>query len=222
MMLSISMNAQNRVINLSLMTFLFSLTMMIMGCNGGGNDGEEVSTVSLPTDTALKLYCPDVGLADEKCILDDPDNPFATSNVNDETKFDLAEDLPSPKSAFYMWGTAQAKSPSGENQYYTALSLHETFTQGGSEVAREQAKRAYRSVLDNYFYSVTFFKQETPLGDVFYPVSVRQLVGENMYSPDLANLAPLFDYDNALFALETFGEWGYTYDVDTGEITPNL
>jgi hypothetical protein len=35
--------------------------------------------------------------------------------------------------------------------------LHELFTQGGSEVAREQAKRAYRSLLDNFFDSLTFF-----------------------------------------------------------------
>lgn len=193
----------------------------IAGCNGGG-DGEVVNDLSLPTDLVLSLFCPDVGLAGEKCILDDPENPFANSNVNDETKFDLAEDLPSPKASFFMWGTALALSPSGENQYYTALSLHELFTQGGSELARQQALRAYRSALDHYFNSVTFFKQETPFGDVFYPATVRQLIGDNMYSPDNMSLAPLFDMDNQLYALETLGEWGYTYDVDTGEVTKNL
>lgn len=213
-------HARMKVDKLLFISIPAALVFLLAGCNGG-DDGDEANEVNLPTDTVLTLFCPDVGLSGEKCILDDPENPFANSNVNDETKFDLAGDLPSAKAAFYMWGTALALSPSGENQYYTALSLHELFTQGGSELARQQALRAYRSALDHYFNSVTFFKQETPFGDTFYPASVRQLIGDNIYSPDDMNLAPLFDLDNQLYALETFGEWGYTYDVDTGEITRN-
>ena len=116
---------------------------------------------------------------------------------------------PSAKARFYLWATAQAMSPRGENQYHVAVSLHEMFGESDSTLARKQALRAYRSVLDNYFYSATFF-EATWLGgnDIFYPYPVRKLVGENMHNP--GSLIPLFD--NPAEALAIFGEWGYTYD----------
>ena len=132
------------------------LAFLMTACGGG--DGVEVNEVKLPLDYTLNLYCPNAGIADNTCILDDPENPYARSLVNDVTKWELYEDSPSAKSDFYLWATALARNPIGENQYYTALSLHDLYTQGGSEVARDQAKRAYRSLLDNYFNSLTFFE----------------------------------------------------------------
>ena len=134
-----------------------SLLVLLTAC-GGGEGGYEVNEVKLPVEYTLNLYCEDAGIANSRCILDDPENPYARSLVNDETKFQLYDDSPSAKSDFYLWATALARAPVGENQYYTALSLHDLYTQGGSEVARDQAKRAYRSLLDNYFDSVTFFE----------------------------------------------------------------
>lgn len=131
------------------------LTLFLTAC-GGGN-GVAVNGVILPVDYLLNLFCADMGIADSKCVLDDPENPYARSLVNDSNKFELYEQSPSAKASFYLWATALARNPTGENQYYTALSLHDLFTQGGSEVARDQAKLAYRSMLDNYYDSVTFF-----------------------------------------------------------------
>ena len=68
-----------------------------------------------------------------------------------------------------------------------------------------------RSVLDNYFYSVTFFEADfLPDPDIFYPFPVRKLVGQNLHSPQ-PPLITLFDRD-AIQANELFGQWGYTYD----------
>ena len=195
-----------------------ALVLGLTGCGGEGADSGEVSnTVDLPLDYALNLYCPEMGIADEKCILNDPDNAYARSIINDVTKWDLAGNSPSAKSDFYLWGTAQAKSPRGENQYYTAVALHKLFTQGSSELAREQAKKAYRSVLDNYFGSVTFYTFNTPTGELVIPQSLRNLVGDNLYNPGGNNLSQL--YDSQARVLEAFGEWGYFYDTSNGLIT---
>ena len=134
------------------------LVLSFAGCKGGGGGGgKSADSVALPVDYVLNLFCPNEGINTNTCVLDDPENPYARSLVNDDTKFDLYNTSPSAKSDFYLWATALALMTSGENQYYTALSLHDLFTQGGSEVAREQAKKAYRSLLDNFYDSLTFF-----------------------------------------------------------------
>jgi len=196
-------------------------------------DGTVVNSIPLPLDSDLTLYCEDAGIATERCVLDDPANPYARIGVNaeydddnDETttnkiiKFDLDGDAPSAKARFYLWATAQAQSPRGENQYYTAVALHTLFTETGNLLMREQARRAYRSVLDNHFNEVTFFLIELPEGDVFFPESLKKLVGQNMYEPEILSLTPLYDSD--LLILEAFGEWGYYYDTDTGIISQNF
>lgn len=199
---------------------VFLVTLMACG-EVDENDGEVVNSFNLPTDSALTLYCPDAGIGGESCILDDPDNPYAITAVNDTNKFQLSIAAPSTKARFYLWATAQAMSPRGENQYYVGAALQELYGDSGSELAREQALKAYRSVLDNYFYSVTYFEATWVGGDeIFYPYPVRKLVGENMHSPS-APLTSLFD--DPAEALQLFGEWGYTYDdVVTKDFTPNF
>lgn len=196
------------------------LALSISGCDGGADDGTVVNTVQLPTDYLLNLYCPNVGVAAEECVLFDPENPYARAAVNDDTKWDLASQAPSAKSRFYSWATAQANQPRGENQYYTALSLHQLYSEGGSELARDQAKAAYKSVLDNYFGSVTFFEIPSPTGPVLLPQSLRELVGDNLVSPANAGLSQL--YDSSGHALDAIGVWGYFYDEDTGLISKNF
>lgn len=152
------MIVKQHIFNKGLRLAILQLALLsaLTGC-GGGSGGQVVNTIELPQSTYLNLYCPSVGIADEECILFDPENPYARAAITDATKWDLADASPSAKSDFYLWATALAKNPTGENQYYTALSLHKLFTQGGSELAREQAKKAYRSLLDNYFDSVTYY-----------------------------------------------------------------
>ncbi|NND54448.1 MAG: hypothetical protein HKN56_05690, partial [Gammaproteobacteria bacterium] len=179
----------------------------ISGCGGPESDeGVNVTVVELPTDTILNLACVDVGINAETCILDDPENPFrfvATPefNVNDEdalTKFELFANLPGDetgaKAAFYLWATAQARFPSGENQYYTALSLHRLWDAEGDPIVRDQALRAYRSVLENYFGSVTFFVFFDGAPPISFPLN--ELTADKIvFSEITAGLASLVDGD---------------------------
>lgn len=153
--------------------------LLVAGCNEpDSNEGVSISSIpltSVPPDTVLNLNCANVGIYTETCVLDDPENPFVDASIGefDENnlegfnKFDLANEIPSgpagAKSRFYFWATALARRPIGENQYFTALALHELYTAQieqtgfGDPIVREQAVKAYRSLLDNFFSSVVFF-----------------------------------------------------------------
>ena len=198
---------------------LSALMLFVAGCaEVEDDDGVKLSGVTLPTDSSLTLYCADAGVGAEPCVLDDPDNPYALTPITDANKFELSIAAPSAKARYYLWATAQAMSPRGENQFYTAAALHEMYSESNSELARTQALRGYRAVLDLYFNSVTFFEADWLAddfdpddddSDLFFPFPVRKLVGTNMHSPG-APYASLFD--DPAQALELFGEWGFTYD----------
>lgn len=185
------------------------------------SDGDVINSVPLPTDLVLTLYCADAGIKGNSCILDDPDNPYASTPISDDNKFDLNDAAPSIKSRFYLWATAQAISPTGENQYNVGVALQDLYAATGSVVAREQALKAYRSVLDNYFYSATFFEADfLPDPDIFYSFPVRKLVGEKLVT---TNAEFLFDPARPTEALAEISEWGYTFDDQvTMDFTPNF
>lgn len=200
---------------------LFMLSLA--GCGGGGatDGGEVVNTFELPRGVDFTLWCPNAGIADEECVLFDTQNVFARSNVNDVTKWELLKSIEAAeasegasfaKAKYYLWATALAKIPSGENQYYTALALHTLHKDGGSELARTQAQKAYRSVMDNYYDAVTFLDVgatdllETP---------VRNLSGKNVVEP--SGLPQLFG--TSAVALGAIDEWGYIYDTAADTIT---
>ncbi|NNE47262.1 MAG: hypothetical protein HKN37_11440, partial [Rhodothermales bacterium] len=148
-----------------LLTVVFGL-FVLSGCEEpGDNDGTVINGIILPTDVVLNLFCEDVGITGESCVLDDPENPFAlvatfefdVNNPDGPSKFDLLQDIPAgplgAKARFYLWATALARRPSGENQWYTARALHELFDANSNpaskdEIVRAQALKAYRSVLD--------------------------------------------------------------------------
>lgn len=208
-----------------------TLILVLSGCGEvDDNDGSVENTIALPTDDTipLDLYCEDIGLFTETCILDDPANPYANSPITEESKFELWGDSPSFTASFYLWGTALARGigAPGENQFYVAYNLHQMWAASNSELTRQQALRAYRSYLDNYFDSTTFF--EIPLdSDIFFPFSLNQFTGEllfdptnggNVYTgPGLFNPNPV---QNALDAEVEVGEWGYFYDQVTKIFTP--
>ena len=219
-------SAGNRIGRLVL---IGALVLLVSACGKSSSDGDKENKVKLPTDTRLDLYCADVGLFNETCVLDDPDNPYARTPFAFEVvlegedgfnlgKFQLAADVAdNPKAFFYLWATALARAPTGENQYYTALALHQLYTASQSEVIRIQTIRAYRSTLDNFFDSNTFFEADflltPPPEGIFFPRMTRELTAEQLAVPG-ANL-PLFDPDDTLnnefFARETMGGWGYTW-----------
>ena len=237
------------------MMMLVPVVLVAMGCGSGDGDGQVINEVPLQTGTTLDLNCADEGIYLETCVLDDPRNPFATTtitefDVNDpeseqEDKFDLANAIPpGPEyaiSRFYFWATALARRSSGENQYFTAVALHELYTYGvaegfGSPNAQNQAIRAYRAVLDYYFGSVTFYSTcdflnpSPPEPELFYSVIVSDMAGVNLVDPDpnpndvtLCDgtvlpqnpLVTLFPSDSPVVsdftAREQLGEWGYSY-----------
>ena len=150
---------------------LLAAAVLLSGCSEqGASDGTLINEILLPTDTLLNLACADAGVGFETCVLGDPENPFAKVatpefNVNDPdaaTKFELANSIPAgptgAQARFYLWATALARFPSGENQWYTARALHELFDANSDTLIQEQALKAYRSMLDNFWGSVTFFE----------------------------------------------------------------
>ena len=196
------------------------LSLLLAGCGSpGSGDGTVITTVELPTDTLLDLNCAEVGVFPEPCILTDPQNPFrdvtvAEFNVNDpdaDTKFDLANQIPAgptgAKARFYLWATALARFPSGENQWYTARALHELWDAAGDPIIQAQALKAYRSVLDNFFGSVTFFEC---CGGVSFPATLNELTADSLYRPESTGFEPLVP-GGTLQVLSLIGEWGYTY-----------
>jgi hypothetical protein len=210
-------------------TLIGLVVLLTTGCGPGGDDGTEFATLELPTDTLLNFRCADVGIFTETCVLVDSENPFATVAVNEvdinnpdlKTKFDLLNEIPPDtptesyaKARFYLWATALARNSNGENQYFTALALHELwdaqlqYTGFQDPLVQQQAIRAYRSVLDNYFGSVTFFG---PFGNppVVIPAQLNLLVGDNLYRPAATGFSALFP--TQLAALAAIGTWGYTY-----------
>lgn len=206
------------------------LLLMTAGCGKDSSDGEERNTVELPVDTELNLYCVDVGIAGETCILDDPENPYARSPIitdDEELLFEVLDPAaPGPKARFYLWGTAQAISPRGLYQWFTAVNLHAVFSISGSELIREQAKRAYRSLFDNYFGSVWFLKVVTPGGEIIFPVNLTDNTGLLLVEPldpgilgPAQGLAPLYPSD--ILARQDLGEWGYNYDIDNNTVQIN-
>ncbi len=204
----------------SLMGLLGLCLLVAGGCDGrSAGDGMVINQIVLPTDTLLNLGCEDVGINGETCVLVDPENPFASvpipefdvNNPDAETKFDLAAGIPAgptgAKARFYLWATALARRPSGENQWLTARALHELFDANQDPLIQAQALKAYRSVLDNFFGSVTFFEC---CGGISFPATLNERVADDLYRTQATGFRRLVPGD-PLNVLSLFGEWGYTY-----------
>ncbi len=203
----------NTTVSTSVKAFFLSLSLLLLAsCGGGGSNGSPAPTqLDLPTGTDLTLSCLEVGIADNTCVLDDPDNPFRFSVVNDETKWDLVKSVGTEQKAlFYLWATALAQQQKGENQYYAALALHALYDNGGSINAKNQAIKAYRSVLDNYFGDVTYRDYDGD-GKSTDKVFVRHDTGIRLVAPtELSNL-----FSSETQAYDTLRSWGYDYTANT-------
>lgn len=220
-----------------LLALLGAAALVSGGCVGerDDGDGERINTIVLPTDVVLDLNCEDVGVHPETCVLDDPANPFATTTIIEfdvnnpgaENKFDLFNSLPpgpaGAKARFYFWATALAQRPSGENQYFTALALHELFDANSNaisqdELVREQALKAYRSVLENFFSSVTVFTccpGASPDGEpVPFPVPLNELTADALFRTDATGFRRLVPGDSIL-VLGVLLDWGFAYQPAT-------
>lgn len=194
---------------------LVILTFFIMGCDP--KNGSTVTNLELPLDYELNLYGENEGIYPSTTTLDNPNNPYRNAGINMSNVWDFSEDSPSAKSRFYLWATLLATTPTGEHQYFTAKSLHELYTVGGSENAKIQAKKAYRAVLDHFYDSVTWWEAEWLEEETYYAVPIKDLVGQNMYDPSEMNLLPL--YNDPAQALADLSEWGYIYDIETQTVS---
>lgn len=224
---------------------LFGFGILLAGCSGSpkDSDGEVISSIVLPTDVVLNLACENVGVYPENCVLGDPENPFITTTIVEfdenappgtDDKFDLLATLPEgpagAKARFYLWATALARRPSGENQWYTAQALHELFDANSNvlstdELVREQALKAYRSVLDNFWGSVTFFECDLCPPDengelVKFPAQLNEIVGDNLLNFDSTGFKLLIE-GGEIRVLELIGIWGYTYDPAIPKMSKN-
>ena len=231
----------NRNLNRCLMTMLLGFGILVAGCSGErtNEDGEIINGIALPSDVVLNLACENVGIHPENCVLGDPENPYITTTIVEfdpnappgtPDKFDLLATIPEgptgAKARFYLWATALARRPSGENQWYTAKALHELFDANSNfistdELVRAQALKAYRSVLDNFWGSVTFFECELCAPDengelIKFPAQLNEQVGDNLFRYESTEFLPLVD-GGAIRVLELIGEWGYTYRPATEE-----
>jgi hypothetical protein len=202
--------------------------LLVTGCAGepDADDGEIINAIILPTDTLVNLACEDVGIFREQCVLEDPENPFAfvpiiefdINNPAAGNKFQLFNSIPEgrtgAKARFYFWATALARRASGENQFYTALALHELWNYNSDPIIQEQALKAYRAVLDYFFGSVTFFTccpAVSPIGQpVPFSVGLNELTADNLYRTDATGYARLVPGD-PLLAKSLLSAWGYTY-----------
>lgn len=199
----------------SILFLLSLLIIFIAGCDH--KTGDLVTSIDLPTDQILNLYSADEGIHPDQSVLDNPDNPFADANINMENVWDMNDVCPSAKAKFYLWASILAKIPVGEHQYFTAKSLHELYTVGGSENAKQQAKKAYRATLDHFFDDVTWWQADWVQEETYYAVLLRNLVAQSLYNPTDMNLLPL--YSDPVFALADLSEWGYVYDIETGTVS---
>ncbi|MDX8381196.1 MAG: hypothetical protein R8M14_03710 [Ghiorsea sp.] len=194
-------------------TLIFSLA----SCAPSTSDGTNNNTIALPTDSVLALHCSTVGINTDGCVLFDPNNPYANVAVNDTTKWILSNAAPSEKAKFYVWATALARSPSGENQYYTAQALHKLYTITLDPIIKAQALLAYRSVLVNFFGSVTYIEAVWVGPGVYFADPLANKVGTALYNPTPSGLGLL--YANNTLALDAMSTWGYVYNVTTGNVT---
>ena len=224
------------------LTRKFTALMLVLGAffiggceSPGEGDGVVINDLLLPTDTLLNLACADAGIGFETCVLGDPENPFAlvatpefnVNNPDARTKFDLANDIPAgptgAKARFYLWATALARFPSGENQWYTARALHELFDANSDPLIQNQALKAYRSMLDNFWGSVTFFEC---CGGVAFSVNLNEQTADDLYRTESTGYVRLIPGD-PLNAQSLLAEWGYTYrpatppDFNDGLVTIN-
>jgi hypothetical protein len=139
------------------------------------------------------------------------------------SKFDLNNALPpgpsGAKARFYLWATALARRQSGENQWYTAVALHELYDANSNrvfedELIKEHAKRAYRSVLDNFFGSAIFGQ----FGDNAVPFPLNEIVARSIvFSEEETGFRSLVN--SLLEGLALLGEWGYIYNPETDTLT---
>lgn len=101
------------------------------------------------------------GVYPNDAVLGNPDNPFRFTAISIEARFALLGEGTAVAS-FYAWATQLAREPTGESQFFAALSLERIYQAGAItdeselDTVRLMAIAGGQSVLDNFPDGVTF------------------------------------------------------------------
>ncbi len=142
-------------------TLIFALLVAMAGVGAGCIEpGEPVYGESL-TDAPFEVYDPSVGVHPSEKVLEDPNNPFATTRSGRETRFDIESYDENRVTAFYSWATWLATEPTGEHQFYAANNLKMIWESGNASQAdlplvRQMAIDGFQTVLDDFPDAVTY------------------------------------------------------------------
>ncbi len=141
---------------------LISLLLAVLGpglagCERGSRmylDGLEVSGVLYEPISTREGVHPD------RSVLKDRANPFVLASVFPEDRW-FIQNHGGDVLAFYAWATWLARAPSGESQYYAALSLQSIYEKGEAEEAhlaqvQQTAIAAFQALLDEFPDSVSY------------------------------------------------------------------
>lgn len=179
------------------MTYLV-LLLVLAGLSGCGDDpvlpNSYLTPQALPTGN-LVLKSADAGVFPDRSVLDDPDNPFSHCPITEQLKWRDQGGVEGgygsglSKARFYLWSTLLIREPWGEPQYYTALALLEQWELNSSTVLSNQAVRAYRALLENFFRDLAV----TPSGT-------------------LERIALWAAYDLKIRMGINLADWGYIYE----------
>ncbi|ETR66738.1 MAG: lipoprotein [Candidatus Magnetoglobus multicellularis str. Araruama] len=211
--------------NKLLATMLIFFILIVSGCIDDGDEGDEIV---LPADNNLNLYCENVGIHPEKCVMDDEENPYRYTGVNEEKKWDLCSGY--PKADFYLWATALASTATGENQFKVAEQLHKLYTLEGNEHIRLQTIKAYRALLDHFYWSTTYTEawwiEDEDI--VYAEEALRHMAGKRLlgtWTDDDTNETKnikgmtlgngmLLDnlFETEFHAQDEMNKWGYIFD----------
>ena len=127
-----------------------------LGCVAEGDELDGIDVDSME----FHICGPDMGVHPDTSVLVDPDNPFATRAIGEQTKWEL-QSRAGAIASFYAWATLTARQPSGEHQYYAALNLkaiydRELAPEAQLDAARALAIRGFQAVLDHFPDAVTW------------------------------------------------------------------
>jgi hypothetical protein len=111
-------------------------------------------------DVEFNLHSVEMGVYPSLDVLGDPGNPFATTGMGRETKWDILSYEAWP-AVFYAWATFLTQEPTGEAQFYTATAAANLYAYRDCEpddlyYVRQIAIDGFQAVLDEFPESVTY------------------------------------------------------------------
>ena len=130
--------------------------VLIGGCSDPGN----IVYGGPLSDEPLQVFDETAGIHPSKAVRHDPNNPFAGASSGAQTKWDL-HSTGNHVVAYYSWATWLTHQPTGEHQYYVAVSLRDIWANGEATQedlpkVRGMAIAAFTSVLVNFPDAVSF------------------------------------------------------------------